>query len=205
MVSKRKLMYCAFTAGMAMLSAGAAHASILVYTFSGVGSGTIGGTPFTNASFTTTFTLNTTALTSPAGGYSEYSGVSGNFSEGAVNTTLTGATIEVNGNANTGVGNFEDIFLFNSDFGNSIGISQDAVFLGYDLSTPLTTGVVTGAQIGAFTGGAGFSTGAGTLIFTSLNSLDFTAAAQGTVPEPSTLVLLACGAIACSLKRRLVG
>jgi hypothetical protein len=100
----------------------------------------------------------------------------------------------VNGNASTGMGNYEDVFLFNSDFGSSIGISQDPTLLGYALATAVTTGAVTGGQIGAFQDAAGFSTTSGDIIeFTSLSSLDFTAATPGTAPEPSTLALFAIG------------
>jgi hypothetical protein len=88
----------------------------LLYTFTGVASGTISGTSFTSAPFTVSFTENTTSITSPASGYYEYSGISGSFNEGAFTATLTATTLEVNGNASTGVGNFEDVFLFNSDF-----------------------------------------------------------------------------------------
>jgi len=152
--------------------------------------------------FAISYTENTTSITNPAGGYYEYSGISGNFSEGAFTATLTANTLEVNGNASTGIGNFEDVFLFNSDFGSSIGISQDATLLGYTLATPITTGSITGAQIGAFQDAAGFSTTGGAVIeFTSLSSLDFTAAAPGAVPEPSSLPLFAIGILAFGLTR----
>jgi len=200
--TKRNLMSCAFAVATVMFSSHTASASTLVYTFTGVGSGTISGTPFTSAPFTVSYTLNTTSITSPASGYYEYSAISGSFTEGANNLTLTATTIEVNGNASTGVGNFEDVFLFNSDFGSSIGISQDATLLGYALATPITTGVVTGAQIGAFQDAAGFSTTSAAIVeFTSLSSLDFTAAAPGTAPEPSSLVLFAIGLFAFGLIR----
>jgi len=200
--TKRNLMSCAFAVATVIVSVHAVSASPLIYTFSGVGSGTISGTPFTSASFTVSYALNTTSITNPAGGYYEYSGVSGSFTEGAFTATLLSTTIEVNGNASTGVGNFEDVFLFNSDFGSSIGISQDATLLGYALATPITTGLVTGAQIGAFQDAAGFSTTGGAIVeFTSLSSLDFTAAAPSAVPEPSSLALIAAGLLAFGLIR----
>jgi hypothetical protein len=199
--TKRNLMNCAFAVATVMLSAHTASASTLVYTFTGVGSGTISGTPFTSASFTVSFTENTTSIFNLAPGYNEYSGISGSFTEGANNLTLTGATIEVNGNASTGVGNFEDVFLFNGDFGSSIGISQDAILLGYGLAIPITTGAVTGSQIGAFQDAAGFSTSGGVVEFTSLSSLNFTAALPSAAPEPSSLALLAIGLFAFGLAR----
>jgi hypothetical protein len=192
--TKRNLMSFACAVATVIFSANTATASTLVYTFTGVGSGTISGTPFTNAAFTVSFNENTTSITNPDIGYYEYSGISGSFTEGSYSANLTADTLEVNGNANTGMGNYEDVFLFNSDFGSSIGISQDPTLLGYALATPVTTGVVTGGQIGAFHDAAGFSTTGGDIIeFTSLSSLDFTAAAPGTAPEPSSLALFAFG------------
>ena len=193
----QNLVTCAFAAATVICSAHVAKASTLIYTFTGVGSGTISGTPFTGATFTASFTEDTGMITSPDTGYYKYGGISGNFVEGSNNLTLTGTTIEVNGNSNTGMGNFEDVFLFNSDFGSSIGISQDPTLLGYALATPITTGVITGSQIGAFSDAAGFSTTGGAVVeFTSLTSLDFTAASPSGVPEPSTLALFAIGLLA---------
>src|SRR5665213_2246022 len=63
------------------------------------------------------------------------SGISGSFAEGGYATTLTGAHLEVNGNASTGVGNYEDVFLFDSGYTGSIGISEDPALLGYALAT----------------------------------------------------------------------
>jgi hypothetical protein len=192
--TKRNLMSCAFAFATVIFSAHTATASTLVYTLTGVGSGTISGTPFTSAAFVISFTENTASITNPAMGYYEYSGISGSFTEGSYSTNLTADTLEVNGNASTGMGNYEDVFLFNSDFGSSIGISQDPTLLGYALATAVTTGAVTGGQIGAFQDAAGFSTTSGDIIeFTSLSSLDFTAATPGTAPEPSTLALFAIG------------
>jgi hypothetical protein len=147
--TKRNLMSCAFAVAIAIFSAHAASASTLVYTFTGVGSGTIAGTAFTNQSFTISFTENTTSITSPAGGYYQYggpgNGISVSFTEGANALTLTGVTLEVNANPFIVSGAYEDVYLFNSDFGSSIGIEPDLTLLSYTLATPITTGVVTGA------------------------------------------------------------
>ena len=205
--ARRNLVTYAFAVAAVLFSAHTAAASTLIYTFTGVGSGTVTNalgtsTPFTSASFTVTFNQDTASITSPASGYYEYSGISGNFTEGANNLIFTATTIEVNGNASTGVGNFEDVFLFNSDFGSSIGISQDATLLGYALATPITTGAITGGQIGAFQDAAGFSTTTGdTVQFTGLSSLDFTASAPASAPEPSGAALFALGLIALGLIR----
>ncbi len=203
MIVKRSIAACAIGAAALFFSAGAALATPLNYTFTGVGTGTISGNPgFTDAAFTVALTLNTTNITSPDVGYYEYSNVVGDFSLGAFHEVLTGLTIEVNGNPNTGLGNFEDVFLFNSTFGSAIGISQDAVFLGYKLDTPLTTGDVAGAQIGAFQDATGFTgNGSAVVQFTSLDSLNFTAATPGATPEPSTLAFLGACAFVFGLKR----
>lgn len=189
------LLAALFALAIILLPAQNVFASTLDYTFTGVGSGTISGntnTTFTDADFSVSFTENTTAITSPDTGYYGYSGINGTFTEGSYTTTFTDDTIEVNGNPSTGVGNYESVFLFNSDFGSSMGIAPSAALLGYTLATPVTTGVQSGGNIEVFQDAAGFSTTTGdTVEFTGLTSLDFTATQPtSAVPEPGSLALL---------------
>jgi hypothetical protein len=196
-LNRGKLIQMALAAALVFLPVAAAHAGTLNYTLSGVGSGTIAGTTnttFSDVSFSATFTENTSAIIG-AGGYYIYGDISGTFTEGGYTTTLTGVNLEVNSNGNTGSGAYETLYLFNSDFGSSVGINSDPTLLGYTLATPINTGSVTGSNIGAYQDAAGFSTTTGdTIEFTGLDSLDFVAS-NGTpvVPEPSSLSLLLVG------------
>ena len=207
--SRKKFFSVALAVIMALVLAGAARASTVDYTFTGVGAGTISGNTngsFASVPFTANFVVDTSTMTG-AGGYYMYSNISGSFTVGSYSTTLTGVTIEVNGNGNTGSGAYETLYLFNSDFGSSIGFNSDASLLGYALTAPFTTGSVTGSEIGAYQDLAGFSTTTGdTLEFTGLNSLDFTASVPGAspVPEPSTLSLFLTGLLGAVIVRRRV-
>src|SRR5208337_5623998 len=115
--SRKKFFPVALAVIMALVLAGAARASTVDYTFTGVGTGTISGNTngsFASVPFTANFVEDTSTMTG-AGGYYMYSNISGSFTVGSYSTTLTGVTIEVNGNGNTGSGAYETLYLFNSD------------------------------------------------------------------------------------------
>ncbi len=202
---KKNLLNAAFAIVIFLLPAHM-FATTLDYTFTGVGSGTIAGNTnatFANQAFSVSFVEDTATLGNfgPGSLFTFYSNISGTFTEGAYTTTLTGVEIEVNGNGNTGMGSFETVFLFNSGFGSSIGISSNPNLLGYDLTSPVSTGVVTGVNISAFSDPAGFSTTTGDKVqFTGLQSLDFSVTSA--VPEPSTLALLTAGLTGAGMLRR---
>jgi hypothetical protein len=184
-------------AAMLLLPVAVMQAGTLNYTLSGVASGTIAGATnatFTDAAFSVTLSEDTSTLNG-AGGYSIYQGVNAAFTEGAYSATLADVSLEVNGNGNTGSGAYETLYLFNSDFGSSLGINSDPALLGYALQTPIDTGVLTGANIGAFQDAAGFTTTIGDVIeFTGADSLEFTATdSSPVVPEPPSLALLLTG------------
>jgi hypothetical protein len=211
--SRINLLSAAFAAAIILLPARAAFASTLDLSFTGQGSGTITDgstvTTFTDEAFSVSFVEDTTAV-SQAGGY-DYDKPAGDgaFTEGSYTATINNANIAVNGNGNTGVGSYYTVFLFNSDFGSSIGISEDAVLAGYGLVTPITTGSIPSSStypnpnIGAFQDALGFTTSGGSTIeFTSLDSLDFTASVPSSVPEPSMLLLILPALMAIVLVRR---
>jgi hypothetical protein len=210
------LLSAAFAAAIILLPARAVFASTLDLSFTGVGSGTITAgntvTPFTDEAFSVAFVEDTTSVTS-AGGYA-YDNPAGDgaFTEGSYAATITNANIAVNGNGNTGMGSYYTVFLFNSDFESSIGISEDSVLAGYGLVTPITTGSIPGSSaypnpnIAAFQDPLGFTTSSGaTVEFTSLDSLDFTASTPttSTVPEPSMLFCILPALMDCVVVRRL--
>ncbi len=208
--AKINLLNAAFAVATILLPARAVFADTLDYTFSGVGSGTINSTTFTDEAFSVTFTEDTSAITG-SGGYFFYNPAGdGTFTEGTYSATINNALIEVNGNNNTGSGAYETVFLFNSDFGSSIGISEDPALLGYALATPITTGTVPSSStypspnIGAFQDALGFTTTSGdTVEFTSLDALDFTVTSPSSVPEPSMLFFLFPVLVGFVLVRRL--
>jgi hypothetical protein len=208
-LTKVNILSAAFAVAMILSPASAALGSTLNYTFSGVASGTITTasntvTTFTATAFSATFVEDTANITG-GGGFLLYNPAGdGTFSEGSYTATFNNAIIEVNGNGDTGSGSFETVFLFNSDFGSSIGISDDPTLLGYDLTTPITTGSIPSSStfpnpfIGAFQDALGFTTtGGDTVQFTGLDSLDFTVTSPSTspVPEPSNLGFLAGGGL----------
>jgi hypothetical protein len=204
---------CIAACATALLSVDTAMASTLNYTFSGVGTGTVSGLDtfnFTDAPFSFLFIENPTALQSfgPGSYYTYYSGIGGIFTEGNYSAIVTGAEIEVNGNANTGVGAYETVVLFNSDLSGSLVIGSDPALFDYLLATPIDTGTITGNQLGV-SAGDGFSSLFGdTITFTGLDSLDFAVTApQGpptssATPEPSSWLLLTTGVSGMGLLRR---
>lgn len=195
-----------------LLPAATLSASTLIYTFSGTASGTISGNTnatFTNASFSVSFTENTSDITGGGGFFLYNPATGGAFTEGAYSTTFTNAIIETNGNGDTGSGAFETANLFNSTIDNGVTLNSNPALLGYALDTTVNTGLVTNSLDLAPTLnglGHGFSTSTGDVVeFTGLSALQFVVTAPvptGTVPEPATLTLLTAGLSGIGMLRR---
>jgi hypothetical protein len=71
-----------------VLAAGAVRAEPATYTFSGIGDGTVGGTPFSGA-FTFTIETDTTLIDASGAPFFRLNNVGGTFTEGAFTATLT--------------------------------------------------------------------------------------------------------------------
>ncbi|MBZ5605078.1 MAG: PEP-CTERM sorting domain-containing protein [Acidobacteriia bacterium] len=186
-------------------AAALASASPLTITFSGVADGVLGGTSFTQADFTLTFTSDTTDVNHPSGipeDWSTPSATPGNF----VIIVPMGPTY---------MGTFTDdqaVFVHPSpedDVGvwhyNSMDwlAKQEAAFASYDLMSslgPISDG--SNAWPGSLPNGSGgdfgFSTTSGDFFLENVSSLSFTADVSGggttANPEPSSGVMLSLGA-----------
>ena len=205
--NKLLLAPAALAAALILLPAQAAFGSTLIYTFTGVGSGSISGTTnatFTDATFTIRYTEDPTTVVQYAPGYYKLSPISGTFTQGTHTETFTNDFLAVNSNPDTGFGNFETVFLFNGDFGSSLGIADDATLLHYALASTIDTGVVT-SNISAFSDPLGFTTSSGDKVeFSGLDSLRFTVSNPTATPEPSTVGFLTLASAGLLLVRRRV-
>jgi len=192
----RKLIRILLAAAMtSILPIAAAHASPMNYTFSGTGAGTINGSSFTGA-FTFVFEGNTTNIV-PFGTEWQLPNIGGTFTEGGTTYTLDPLTFGIIANpdpANPRVG------FFNNDISNGLVMNNNS-FAGYNLSTalgPLTAPNPSDPSsfiLPILGGTTGFLLDGGIdrLILTEDDSLTFTAAPPSSVPEPSTIALLAAG------------
>jgi len=165
-----------------------ANASSINYIFQATGTGSLGGTQFSNASFTLTVVGDTDNVQNEGGGL---------FLNAA-----TSAQIAIQGFQ---VADFTTLVgMFDYQPGNALGLQRapqmadildlsDPAFSSYDLTTPIGPLLVANPFIGQFNCDRGcIETSQGELEFTDMSSVTFSAT---TVPEPGTLVLVGAGVL----------
>jgi hypothetical protein len=203
----RKLTSVAFLAALTcMLPTAAAHATPVTYTFTGTGSGTItpasgSGTTFDDAAFSFVFVTDTADI-APFGTEFIIPNATGTFSEGSTTYTVD-PIFGIIANPDP---SFPRVGFFNVGITSGLTINNSA-FAGYNLGTslgPITapSGDPTSILLPTLNG-TGFSLDSGldTVVFTANDSLTFTADVENpsTVPEPSTIVLMAAGMLGAGL------
>jgi hypothetical protein len=177
------------------LLSGVAHATPATYTFSGDGSGTVGGAAFSDTSFTFVLTADTSAIDGSGAPFFRLDNVAGTFTTGSTTVALA-PTIHLIATASLA---FPRINFFDELVDNGLGIN-DPSLATYQLATsfgPLTvTAPGTSDSFLTPTFNAldkGFAiAGGGIVEITGNTSLTFTAAVRTStaVPEPSSLALL---------------
>ncbi|MGO9230636.1 MAG: hypothetical protein ACLQKA_15705 [Bryobacteraceae bacterium] len=181
-----------------VLSAGVVFGQTGVYTFTGTASGTVGGTPFTNATLTVTSTGNVSAV-SCTGGTCELNVAAGASSftiSGIGSGTFSGASY-VFDNQNFGLAGFgvgtDDIQIYDSSIGSAAFATYNLLSsigpLGPEAADPSTSDWVN------------LSTSLGSFTVTSFTNVTFQATIGGSTlgtPVPASLLLVGLG-LACLL------
>ena len=166
------------------------QADPIIYTFSGVGSGTLGADSFTDVSYIITLFADTSDIvTSPLlFGDSSVSDLSATVFVSGLGTTMINSQMRVSDFQNLGTVGPATISLYNGDNASSAAIlSVHPYSKDYFLSEPI--GPIGGTLFNNPSSSASFTTSDGDFSFSLLLSVTFQAALQS-VPEPSLLALV---------------
>jgi hypothetical protein len=173
-----------------------AHASPIIYIEQFVGSGSLGGTSFTNALVTITLDGDTATVTGSPGGFEQEFGSAFVVVSGSPVAEFTDPSMDAFDNPSVPAAGISDVTknLLIMDTINT-------AFLTYDFRSPI--GPVTGPA--NFNSGAVFPTTAGDFFITSVaeGTSRFSAKFPASpVPEPATIALTACGLAGAAIRRR---
>ena len=163
----------------------------IIYTFSGVGSGTLGADSFHDASYDITLFADTSDIvTSPLlFGVSYVPDLSATVFVNGLGTSVINSQMRVRDFQNLGMVGPATISLYNSDnpsFGAILAVHP--VSKNYFLSEPIgPIGVIGVTSVNS--SDASFATSGGDFSFSSLSSVTFQATLQS-APEPSVLALV---------------
>jgi len=174
-----------------------ATASPILYTVSGVGSGTLGVNSFTNSLVTISATGDT-SLAPSSGSFQAYTLSPVNLTVAGVGSTTFSISVDLFVNQGLAFVGFRD-----SVGTSSILDSGNPVFSAYNLNQALAPTV--GSQF--IRPDLSFATGLGNLNIQSMGDVTYSAVvSDGAVPEPSTgmTLLVGCIGIACVTRRKKV-
>ncbi|MEM9481560.1 MAG: PEP-CTERM sorting domain-containing protein [Verrucomicrobiota bacterium] len=186
----RKLTFSiVFALGFAFIS-GTSQAVTLIFTFSGIASGSLGGVGFTDRAYTFSATVDTADRMTVASGFS-YNSVTPQASIAGFGVVTFSGNFRVNINNNTG-----GLGIPNDDENFDTVSAFNPVFDTYDGLTPIGP-VLTNAFITA--GAYPISTTGGALSFNGAADVPVTVRV---IPEPTGVVLLILGIAGLALRRR---
>jgi hypothetical protein len=178
-----------------LLGVGLLQAGPITYTFSGTGTGALGSTSFTSASFVVTLAGDTSDV-GPVAGTGGLSGIAGLPAN--INIAGVGLLDFTGGAFILAEGGFDNVIFGVTD--NLINISNPSLF-GYDLASDFTT---SGTNFsGALADFNNVGTGGGLLSFSSMSSVTFQSELGSSTPEPQSLFMLASAFVIAPFLRRM--